>query len=50
MLFSTNTTGQGWDGSYHGIKQPPGTYVYEAAGVDYLGNHLLRKGTAVLIR
>lgn len=50
LLFSTNQLGKGWDGNYNGIKQPPGAYVFEAAGTDQLGNRIQRKGTIVLIR
>ncbi|MDE3251566.1 MAG: gliding motility-associated C-terminal domain-containing protein [Bacteroidota bacterium] len=50
MVFSTQEEGKGWDGSFNGTKQPPGTYVYMAAGTDYQGKTQFRKGTAVLIR
>lgn len=50
MVFSTSEPSQGWDGNMGGYKQPPGTYVYIAQGVDYTGQHLFRKGTIVLIR
>jgi len=50
LLFSTSQFGKGWDGSYSGVKQPAGTYVYEAIGTDQLGNRVYKKGTLVLIR
>jgi gliding motility-associated-like protein len=50
MLYSTSELGRGWDGTYGGIPQPSGTYVFEAEATDYLGHTVLRKGTAVLIR
>ncbi|MBS1585126.1 MAG: gliding motility-associated C-terminal domain-containing protein [Bacteroidetes bacterium] len=28
VLFSTNNDGQGWDGTYKGVPQDPGTYLY----------------------
>lgn len=28
VLFSGNTEGQGWDGTYRGVPQDPGTYLY----------------------
>ena len=51
MVFSTTNTGEGWDGNYHGVPQPPGVYVWS---VEYI-NPLTRrseqkKGTVVLIR
>ncbi len=50
MLFSTNEQGRGWDGTFAGEKQPSGTYVFIAEGIDYLGKSLQKKGTVVLIR
>lgn len=50
LLYTTAQLGQGWDGSYNGVKQPAGTYVYEAVGTDQSGNRVYRKGTLVLIR
>lgn len=50
LLFATNQENKGWDGNYNGVAQPPGTYVYQALGTDYLGNPVIRKGTIVLIR
>lgn len=50
LLFSTSETGKGWDGTFSGVKQASGTYVYETQGVDYTGKTVLRKGTVVLIR
>jgi len=49
-IFTTSTIGVGWDGKYKGKDQSPGTYVYQAEGVDYSGNTIFRKGTIVLIR
>lgn len=50
LLYSTSELGKGWDGTFSGVKQPAGTYVYEAVGTDQLGNRIYRKGTLVLIR
>lgn len=50
LLYSTAELSKGWDGTYSGIKQPAGTYVYEAVGTDQSGNRIYRKGTLVLIR
>lgn len=50
LLYTTTEIGRGWDGSFNGISQPSGTYVYQALGADYLGNTVYRKGTIVLIR
>jgi gliding motility-associated-like protein len=50
MLFSTSEIGKGWDGTFGGADQPPGTYVWYAEGTDYKNQKLERKGTVVLIR
>ncbi|MEO6490436.1 MAG: PKD domain-containing protein [Ferruginibacter sp.] len=50
LLFSTSEIGKGWNGTFKGSDQAPGTYVWYAEGIDYKYNKLERKGTAVLIR
>jgi hypothetical protein len=40
----------GWDGTLAGKEQSPGTYVFTADGVDYLGKPVFKKGTVILIR
>jgi gliding motility-associated-like protein len=50
LLFSTTEENKGWDGNFSGLAQPAGTYVYQAIGLDYIGNTIQRKGTVVLIR
>jgi gliding motility-associated-like protein len=50
LLFSTTEKNKGWDGTYKGNPQDPGTYVWAAEGITYKGESIVRKGTAVLIR
>lgn len=50
LLYETTKPGEGWDGMYKGKKQAAGTYVYAAAGVDYEGIMISKRGTVVLIR
>lgn len=50
LLFTTTEENKGWDGNFAGVAQASGAYVYQASGVDYLGNTVFRKGTVVLIR
>ncbi len=50
LVFKTAETGKGWDGTIAGNAQASGTYVWIATGIDYLGKHIIRRGTALLIR
>lgn len=50
LLFTTTEENKAWDGTFNGLPQPSGAYVYQASGVDYLGKVVFRKGTVVLIR
>jgi gliding motility-associated-like protein len=50
LLFETSQAGNGWDGTFKGMKQPSGTYIFAAHAIDYLGKYLEKRGTVVLIR
>lgn len=50
LIFTTAEENKGWDGTFHGVAQPPGTYVYQALGTDFAGRPVFRKGFVVLIR
>jgi gliding motility-associated-like protein len=50
LLFNSGQPNQGWDGTFNGVKQPSGTYVYAVEAVDYNNKPYLKKGTFVLIR
>lgn len=50
LIFSTTEKGRGWDGTYKGTPQDPGTYVWMAEGITYKDERIVRKGSAVLIR
>lgn len=50
LIFTTHQIGEGWDGTYNGTMQPPGTYVFTAEGIDFTGKKVFKKGTVVLIR
>ncbi len=49
-LFYTNDYTRGWDGTFHGEKSAPGTYVYLIRALDYHGKEIMKKGTVVLLR
>lgn len=50
LVFATHQMGAGWDGRIHGTAQPTGGYVYMAAGTDYTGKTIFKKGSVILIR
>jgi len=50
LLYQTSQPGQGWNGTFHGMPQASGTYIFAASAVDYLGKTIEQKGTVVLIR
>ena len=50
LLFSTSEIGKGWDGTFRGNQQDPGTYVWMAEGETYLGQVIKKQGTVVLLR
>lgn len=50
LLFTTSEVGRGWDGTFAGVQQQSGTYVFVVKSTDYSGNTIMRKGTIVLIR
>ncbi len=50
LIYSTSTKNEGWDGTFKGKKQDPGTFVWMAEGVNYKGDLRQKKGTTVLIK
>ncbi len=51
LVFTTNTTNEGWDGKIKGINQPDGgVYVWQVKAIDYKGGAYFKKGTLVLLR
>lgn len=50
LVYSSTDTVWGWDGKINGKEQSPGAYVWMAAGTDYTGKRIYRKGTLVLLR
>ena len=48
-IFSGNDSNPCWNGTYKGIAQAPGTYVYQVIATTNCGE-IYRKGTVVLIR
>jgi len=50
LVFSTDRSGQGWNGVFRGIPQGNDTFTWQVRGRDYLGNTIYRKGTSTLIK
>jgi len=50
LMFFTSQKGAGWDGTFKGNPQDPGTYVWMASGATFTGEVIVRKGYVVLIR
>jgi gliding motility-associated-like protein len=50
LLFSTSQLNDGWDGTFGGMKQASGTYVWVAEAMTSNGRLITKKGTVVLIR
>ena len=49
-LDELNNLGRGWDGTYKGKLQDPGTFVYSINATDDGGNKIEKKGDLILIR
>jgi gliding motility-associated-like protein len=50
LVYSTNTYGEGWDGTIGGKPQDAGTYVWMAKAIDWTGVVFEQRGTVMLIR
>jgi len=50
LVYETERTEQGWDGTVGGKPQDAGTFVWMVQGIDYTGRTITKKGTMVLIR
>ncbi len=49
-IFTTSDYRRGWDGTYNGLLQNQGNYIWMARGTDYKGNVVERRGSSILIR
>jgi len=49
LIFSTQTVGKGWDGTYQNAAAPQGTYLFVLEVVDQLGNSFSKSGKFTLI-
>ncbi len=49
IFETTDPYNKGWNGTYMGMKQSPGTYVWFIKGIDNKGKKIEMRGTVVLI-
>jgi gliding motility-associated-like protein len=49
LVFYTNRSSECWDGTYKGVKQNPGIFIYQASGKGFCGT-ISRRGTFALLR
>jgi gliding motility-associated-like protein len=50
MNFNINDENSGWDGTFKGIKQDPGVYVYMMDAICQSGEEIVWKGDVTIIR
>lgn len=50
LLFVSNDIATGWDGTYNGVPQPEGVYVFRARITDLDGRQSVKSGSVVLLR
>jgi gliding motility-associated-like protein len=50
MVFQTKNLHEGWNGSYKGVVQSTGTYVWIFKGINSAGQIIQEKGNSTLIR
>ena len=50
LLFTSNNTQNGWNGTFRGTKEPAGVYVYYLEAMMIDGRSINKKGTITLLR
>lgn len=50
LLYTSTSQQSGWDGSYHGKREPVGVYVYYLEAIMNDGKQVNKKGTITLLR
>ncbi len=50
LIFTSSATRQGWDGTFHGAPQPPGTYIWTLGYTDFDKKRKSGNGTVLLVR
>ncbi|WP_231463608.1 putative Ig domain-containing protein [Pedobacter sp. Leaf132] len=50
LIYQVDSTTTGWDGTFRGVAQPSGVYVYMIEVISNDGTKVMKKGTITLIR
>jgi gliding motility-associated-like protein len=50
LIFESKTAKPGWDGTFNGVRQETGSYVWEAAGLGIGGALIRKQGLFTLLR
>jgi gliding motility-associated-like protein len=50
QVFITNSLTDKWDGTYNGNKLPPAPYLVSVAGIDILGNRIVKQGIVLVVK
>ena len=50
LVWETSDIKEGWDGTFNGIKMPPGVYVYHLEAICSEGQNITKQGNITLIR
>jgi gliding motility-associated-like protein len=50
QVFITNSLTEKWDGTYNGNPLPPAPYLVTVAGIDILGNRIVKQGIVLVVK
>ena len=50
QVFITNSLTDKWDGTYNGNSLPPAPYLVTVAGIDILGNRIVKQGIVIVVK
>jgi gliding motility-associated-like protein len=50
QVFITNSLTDKWDGTYNGNPLPPAPYLVTVAGIDILGNRIVKQGIVLVVK
>jgi gliding motility-associated-like protein len=49
-VYSSSNIDAGWDGTFNGVEQPAGVYMYQIDATTYEGKPFIKRGNVTLIR